>query len=258
MDDTAEARDRLILRDYVREAEVGAFQDERGRGQRLRFAVTAEVAPAPDAVVADDVDGILSYDHLLRAVDAAFDGPRPDLLETVAERVAQGVLAHAQTRAVRVRVEKLDRGPFVLGVEIRRQGGAGAMRQEAVHPRVAVLRADGMASDALGAQLDRLHADPPVLIVPAADAPVPEAEHPSAQRRIALLTLEQAAWRLAARDHRCLVVDSLTELDHALRTRRLTVWAPGRVVLNATHQPEGVDPDTLAAWIADRLGGTVA
>ena len=36
--------DRIHLRDYVIPAEIGAFQSERGRLQRLRFTVETELA----------------------------------------------------------------------------------------------------------------------------------------------------------------------------------------------------------------------
>ena len=43
--------DRIHLRDFVVSAEIGAFQSERGRAQRLRFAIEAELAgqAAPQA-----------------------------------------------------------------------------------------------------------------------------------------------------------------------------------------------------------------
>src|SRR5690606_8212843 len=37
--------DRISLRDHVVEAEIGAFQEERGRRQRVAFGVVVEVAP---------------------------------------------------------------------------------------------------------------------------------------------------------------------------------------------------------------------
>ena len=247
--DAAEPPDRIFLADDVRSVEVGAFQEERGRRQRLRFAVAADVAPAPDAVAADDVDGILSYEHLVRAVDAALAEGRPNLLETLAERIASGVLAHPQAGRVTVRIEKLDRGPFALGVEIARgRRGAVADPGSPPRPRVALV-----APNVDRAALDRLAAAGPALIVVAPAAPAPRAAHPRAQRRIDLLAVEQAAWLLAARDDRCLVVDSRTEIDHALRTRPLTVWAPSRLVLDAADPPADVAPATLARWLAARF-----
>ena len=56
---SADPRDRISLRDHVVEADIGAFQQERGQKQRLRFNVVVEVRPAPTPLE-DDVDRILS------------------------------------------------------------------------------------------------------------------------------------------------------------------------------------------------------
>ena len=47
--------DRISLRDYVVEVEIGAFQQERGHLQRVRFNVVVEVLPQTGPID-DDVD----------------------------------------------------------------------------------------------------------------------------------------------------------------------------------------------------------
>ena len=44
---SADPRDRISLRDHVVEVEIGAFQQERGNRQRVRFNVVVEVRPHP-------------------------------------------------------------------------------------------------------------------------------------------------------------------------------------------------------------------
>jgi len=61
-------RDRISLRDYVTEVEIGAFQQERGHLQRIKFNVVVEVAPLTGPID-DDVDRILSYDRVTEAID---------------------------------------------------------------------------------------------------------------------------------------------------------------------------------------------
>ena len=116
---SADPRDRISLRDHVVEADIGAFQQERGLKQRLRFNVVVEVRPAP-APLEDDVDRILSYDRITESIAAELAAERLNLLETLAARVAERVLEEPQAMRVFVRVEKLDRGPGALGVEIVR------------------------------------------------------------------------------------------------------------------------------------------
>jgi dihydroneopterin aldolase len=84
-------------------------------------------------------------------------------------------------------------------------------------------------------------------------AALPEARTETARRRIALLALDQAAWALASRDPRLLVAGSRTELDWALRRGHPAVWAPSRLVLDTPDAPSDTDAPSLAAWIAGRL-----
>lgn len=251
-------RDRISLRDHVREVEIGAFQEERGRRQRLRFDIVAEVSPDREAVAEDDVDGILSYDTLIEAIDVEFAAERINLLETLAERLAARVLQQPRAARVFVRIEKLDRGPHALGVEIVRSRAQALSVPEGPVPQPLVVLLDPSTLDdaTLKARLDTLAARGPAVLLCHPAQPVARADHPMAQRRIDLLAFEIAAWQLAARDPRCVVVDSRTEIDHALRTRPLTVWAPSRLVLDATDPPEAVTPAALADWFAAEFEAT--
>ena len=114
--------DRIHLRDHVVTAEIGAFQSERGREQRLRFTLTVDLRD-PVGGADDHVDHILSYDVLVQAVDAALADQRYNLVETLAERIAAEVLSDPRAARITVTVEKLDRGPGALGVSIIRHRG---------------------------------------------------------------------------------------------------------------------------------------
>jgi 7,8-dihydroneopterin aldolase/epimerase/oxygenase len=76
-----------------------------------------------------------------------------------------------------------------------------------------------------------------------------------AQRRIGYLAIEQAAWAFCDRDARFGVAASRAELDWALKTGRLSVWAPTRMAVAALHPvPDASDPAALAAWLAREIG----
>ncbi|WP_068110181.1 dihydroneopterin aldolase [Tropicimonas marinistellae] len=250
-------RDRISLRDYVREAEIGAFQEERGVSQRLRFNVVVEVGHAP--AVSDDVDRILSYDSIVEAVDGALSEERLSLLETLAERVAARVLAEPRARRVFVRIEKLDRGPFALGVEIERSRAVVQPAEPEAHPRPLVVHLSNaaIADPRLSGWLDQIERleRPVVLTVGRPSPAVPQAQAALPQRRIDLLALEQNAWVLAARDRRCVVVSSRTEIVHAIHSGRIVVWAPSKIVLDAVDGPDtgARSPEALARWFADLL-----
>ncbi|MFO7920631.1 dihydroneopterin aldolase [Rhodobacteraceae bacterium W635] len=249
--------DRISLSDHEREVEIGAFQQERGLLQRVRFNVVVEVRSAADAH-ADDVDRILSYDTIVEAIDVELQAERLNLLETLAARIAERILVHPLAARCFVRIEKLDRGPFALGVEIVRSAPErphlSLLKDGAPHPLVVFLSNAAIARDDLPALLDRLEmrGAPLILCVGRPDAPVPEARHAMPQRRIDLLAIEQNAWILASRDDRCVVVDSRTELDWAMKHGRISVWAPSKLVLDSVEGPgPGMrSGEDLAQWLA--------
>lgn len=248
--------DRISLRDHVVEVEIGAFQAERGTRQRVCFNVVVEVHPM-EAVIDDDVDKILSYDKVTEAIADALAEERLNLLETLAERIAERILWEPQAERVFVRIEKLDRGPGALGVEIVRSAAKQQethYEEEKLHPRVVFLSNEAIASPYLAGWIDALERrDAPLLLcVGAPVSKTPKAEAPLAQRRIDLLALEQNAWVLAAKDARCVVVETRTELDWAMRNGQISVWAPSKVVLDATDGPSAAQADgfALACWFA--------
>lgn len=246
--------DRISLRDHLVEVEIGAYQQERGTTQRLNFNVVVEVQPVVD--VGDDVDRILSYDRITEAIAAELDRERLNLLETLAERVAARILAAPQALRTFVRIEKLDLGPGALGVEIVRT--RDELPTELIAegdlpaPLVFFLGREAMISPRLKGWLDGIEALglPAILCVARDEAERPGVPIALAQQRIDLLHLEQSAWVLAARDRRCVVVDSRSELDWASRKGRISVWAPSKMVLDATHPPASEEPEALAMWLA--------
>ncbi len=259
----ADPRDRISLRDHIVTADIGAFQSERGAPQRLCFNVVVETRPHP-APLDDDVDRILSYDRITEAIAAELAAERLNLLETLAERVAERLLREPPAMRAFVRIEKLDRGPGALGVEIVRTRAAAPLRavdarglEADVHPLVVYLDNDAIAAPDLSARLDALLAGgaPVVLCVGLPPGARPQAGPAEVQRRIDLLAIEQNAWRLAARDRRCLVVQSRTEIDWALRHDQPIVWAPSKLVLDAIDGPSGerIDAVALAIWLAELL-----
>ena len=250
--------DRISLSDHERSVEIGAFQQERGKMQRVRFNVVVEVRSAADPD-ADDVDRILSYDTIVEAIDHELQAERLNLLETLAARIAERILAHPLAARCFVRIEKLDRGPFALGVEIVRTAPErprlSLLKDGAPHPLVVYLSNTAIARDDFSALLDRLETQgaPVILCVGRPDGPVPEARHAMPQRRIDLLAIEQNAWILASRDDRCVVVDSRTELDWAMKHGRISVWAPSKLVLDSVDGPQtsARSGEALALWLAE-------
>ena len=254
------AYDRISLRDHTVEVEIGAFQQERGTTQRVCFNIVVEVCPAHE--VGDDVDRILSYDKVTEAISFELAAERFNLLETLAERVAERILREPQAVRTFVRIEKLDRGPGALGVEIVRSKNdlardilIGAI--EAPQPTIVYLSNAAVNSEHLCQWLNSLSAqpNPSVLCVGLPDRLPTLTEHSLVDRRIELLAIEQNAWVLASRDNRCVVIETKTELDWAMKNGKISVWAPSKMVLDATEAPLLPVTDTvaLAAWLAQTL-----
>ena len=89
--ETEPVYDRISLRDHIVEVEIGAFQSERGSKQRVCFNIVVEVKPL-DHKIEDDVDRILSYDRVTEAITIELNVERLNLLETLAERIADRIL----------------------------------------------------------------------------------------------------------------------------------------------------------------------
>jgi dihydroneopterin aldolase len=258
--------DRISVRDYTREVEIGAFRTERGVTQRIRFNVVLEVshhAAAED----DDVDQVISYDTITEAIETELGAERVNLLETLAERVAARCLADPRAVRVFVRIEKLDRIPGALGVEIVRSrvpGDAPRLRPvapargaaQSLRPAVVFLPAAEAEGPRAAAWRDALeHLGRPLVVCLAPVEPQAAASSEAA-RRIGLLAIEQAAWRFCDGDPSFGVAATRTELDWALKTGRLSVWAPAHMVTAALARPapDASAPAALAAWLAEEIG----
>lgn len=242
------AFDRLSLTDHIVEVEIGAFQAERGMTQRISFDVVVEVA-APEADLEDDVDRILSYDRITWAIEHELQAERLNLLETLAERIADRILQEPQAQRVFVRIKKLDKGNGHLGVEIERVPGQSQhAAAQSLQPIVAFLGSAAIRSPNLGGWITQLCAAYAPLVLcldlPKQDETVPDT---LARKHIELLAIEQAAWRLSAAFPALTVAGTRTELDWAMKNDLPTIWAPSKLVLDATDQPPESAAE-LAAW----------
>ncbi len=116
---TPDVRDRIFVRGLVLPVALGVYDEEQGVTQKVSFTIEAavglSVAPKGDAIAE-----VPSYDDLVGAVRATIAAGHINLVETLAERIAERCLADERIVTVLVRVEKLERGPASVGVEIVR------------------------------------------------------------------------------------------------------------------------------------------
>ena len=251
------ALDRISIRDYIKEVEIGAFQVERDLTQRVKFNVVVEVS-ASTSSSSDDVDDILSYDMIIEAIDEQLNFERLNLLETLADRVSEQILSHQQAIRVFIRIEKLDRIPGSLGVEIVRDRKNSTQDKDKsyITPSIVFIPNEIIQSNDLKDWLDAIaqYKKPTIICVENLFIPQKISLEIDSHHRIKLLAIEQAAWNLAGKDNRCVVVDTWTELDWSMKNNEVTVWAPSKMILDAVNKPSlKSEPLDLAIWLADEF-----
>lgn len=110
---------KIALRGLVFYGRHGAYRHERGLGQP--FYVDIEIAyDFRGAAATDAVDDAVDYRDVYRTAKGIFEGPSLRLLETLAERTAQAILARfpmATAAFVHVRKPHAPLGGPAEGVE---------------------------------------------------------------------------------------------------------------------------------------------
>lgn len=97
--------DEITLTGLRANAHHGVLEAERRTGQVFLIDVTVFLELAP-AAAADDLDQTIHYGELAEQIVSAVERDPVDLIETVAERVAEVVLAHRRAQLVTVTVHK--------------------------------------------------------------------------------------------------------------------------------------------------------
>lgn len=116
------ALDRIFVRDMVLDCHIGVYDEEQGVTQKVGFTIEAAIAPDVHSVK-DEIVEVPSYDNLSDAVKAVVGKGHINLVETLAEEIAERILQDGRILSVRVRIDKLERGPAAVGVEIVRPRG---------------------------------------------------------------------------------------------------------------------------------------
>lgn len=118
----------VFLHDMVLQARIGVHAHEHMAAQRVRInvdlAVEDEAARASHAAVGrDELGRVVDYEQIACQVRAIATGGHVQLVETLAERIAEALLADPRVFIARIRVEKLDVFADVgaAGVEVERR-----------------------------------------------------------------------------------------------------------------------------------------
>ena len=134
-DRDAGGSDRVLVHDFTLPVNIGVYENERAAPQDVNFNVVAEISRAVQP--ASDMRDVLSYDIITDGIRLIAGAGHIPLVETLAERIANFVLAHPRVQAVTVKVEKLEVGTGRVGVEIRRQRAAEVAKVYHLFPAAA-------------------------------------------------------------------------------------------------------------------------
>ena len=111
--------DRIFIEEMVMDCAIGVYPEEQGVTQKVAFTIEAFVAPTVRARH-DALSEVPSYDSVVMdAVKGVVGSGHINLVETMAERIAERILDEPRLVSVMVRVIKLANGPR-RGVEIVR------------------------------------------------------------------------------------------------------------------------------------------
>jgi dihydroneopterin aldolase len=114
----------VFVKDLVIEARIGIYEIEKQEPQRIVVNIDLSVREAKGPMP-DDISHVVSYEIIVKKVEAIVAEGHVNLVETLAEKFAEACLKDKRVVAARVRIEKPDIIPNAksVGVEIERVRG---------------------------------------------------------------------------------------------------------------------------------------
>ena len=111
----------VFVRDLVLDCLIGVHRHERDGSQRVRINLDLTVFESTDPIE-DRLSNVLCYEGLILKVRRLATSGHVNLVETLAERLAELCLSEPEVSIVKVRIEKLDvfADAASVGIEIRR------------------------------------------------------------------------------------------------------------------------------------------
>ena len=105
----------------VIDCSIGIYTHEKEHEQRVRINLDLAVGEG-DHQINDDIRNVISYEDMAKGVEAIIATGHINLVETLAENIAEMCLQDKRVFSARVRVEKLDiiASAESVGVEIER------------------------------------------------------------------------------------------------------------------------------------------
>ena len=111
----------VFIRDFMVECLIGVYEHEKCSPQRVRVNLDLAVDEGEHPII-DDILNVVNYETMANGILAIADEGHVNLVETLAERIADMCFDDQRVDSVRVRIEKLDiiENAGSVGVEIER------------------------------------------------------------------------------------------------------------------------------------------
>lgn len=108
---------KLLLKNFVIEAGIGAYEAERKRKQSVRFNIEVWVENLSSD---DELSEVYNYEEIIAAVKDVISRGHIELQETLAAAVGNRLVEDSRVKAAKIKTEKLEILPegASLGVEI--------------------------------------------------------------------------------------------------------------------------------------------
>jgi dihydroneopterin aldolase len=119
--DAAQSVRHVFIRDLVLDCLIGVHKHEQDKPQRVRINLDLAVLEGA-AAQSDRLQDVVCYEDMATGIRNLVASDHVNLVETLAENIAELSLSDARVRTARVRVEKLDvfEDAASAGVEIER------------------------------------------------------------------------------------------------------------------------------------------
>ncbi len=110
----------IFVRDYVVDAQIGVWEHEKDTHQKVRISVDLSVQE--DTAHNDQLGNVVCYNDIVLNIQKIISAGHINLVETLAEKIADMALEDMRVIGARVKVEKLEavEGAASVGVEIER------------------------------------------------------------------------------------------------------------------------------------------
>jgi dihydroneopterin aldolase len=97
----------VFVNDLMLLARIGVHDHERHKQQRIRVSVILTV-PEAGLPIADNLKNVVCYDEIVKKIRSIVESRHFQLVETLAELIAQACLEDDRVSTAGVRAEKLD------------------------------------------------------------------------------------------------------------------------------------------------------